>query len=222
MYLRRTLSSAALVAAAASACVSPRAADGDGAVLTEKQATNAMLVAAELPGEWRTTEVPVRPDGSASESEMSGSECGQAAHELAEEASRWGAADVNVEAAWATPDGAMLLKQEIASDHDLEPARLIELLWRQVRECSDVIAVSDDLTVESHMRACDLSRGEVGIQVVQSWTASNGRAGSTRFAYMGRRHILIVLTFTAHDLGGPCEHGVFDQAAAAAARKIAR
>lgn len=134
MYLRRTLSSAAIVAAAASACVSPRDAGGDGAVLTEKEATSAMLVAADLPGEWRTTEVPVRPDGSVSDSEMSGSECGQAAHESAEEASRWGEADVNVEAAWATPDGDMLLKQEIASDRALKPGRLVELLGRQVSE----------------------------------------------------------------------------------------
>lgn len=72
------------------------------------------------------------------------------------------------------------------------------------------------------MRACDLSRGEVGVQIVQSWTASNGSSGSTRLAYIGRGHILIVLTFTAEDLGGSCEHGVFDQAAAAAAAKIAR
>jgi hypothetical protein len=221
MYLRRALSSAALVAAAASACVSPRPAGGDGAVLTEKEATNAMFVAAELPGKWRTTEVPVRPDGSVSDSEMSGSECGQAAQALAKEASRWGAANINVEAAWTSPGGDMLLKQEIASDSDLEPARLVELLGRQVSECSDVTAVTEDLTVESHMRACDLDRGEVGIQIVHSWTASNGGAGSTRFAYIVHGHSVVVLTLVTVDSHDSCDHAVFDRVVAAAAAKVA-
>lgn len=222
MNLLRTLSSAALVAAAVSGCAPPRAAGGDGAALTQAEATDAMLVAGELPGEWRTTAVSVRPGRSVHDSATSGSECGQATHELAEEASRWGAADVNVEAAWETPDRDMLLKQEIASDRDLEAGRLADLLGRQVRDCSDVVVATDEVTVESHIRACGLSRGETGLQIVQSWTASNGGAGSTRLAYIVGGHNLVVLTFTSADTRASCEHTVFDSVVAAAVTKAAQ
>lgn len=222
MYIRRTLSSAALVAAAVSACSPPRAAGGHGAVLTEAEATNTMLVADELPGEWRKTDVSVRPGGSVPESATSGSECGQATHQLAEEASRWGAAEVKVEEAWESPDGDMLLKQEIASDRDLEAGHLTDLLGRQVSGCRDVVVVIDDVTVESHMRACDLGSGEAGVQIVLSWIASNGRAGSTRFAYIVDGHSLVVLTFTSADARASCEHAVFDRVVAAAAAKVVR
>lgn len=218
MCLRRTLSSAALVVATASACTHPDAA-GD---LTVEEATNAMLASEELPGEWRATDVPVRRGGSDVDPATSGSACGQATYKLAEEASRWGAADVNVEAAGETPGGDMSLKQEIAYDRRLEVGHLAELLSRQAGECSEVVVVADGVTVESRMRSCDLSGGDLGVQIVQSWTASNGSSGSVRLAYIGRGHTLIVLTLTDADAGGTCEHAAFDRVVVAAVAKIAR
>ena len=64
-----------------------------------------------------------------------GAECGLATRELAKEASRWGGADVNVKAAWETLSGDMHLKQEVASDPQLEAGQLVELLRRQVGMC---------------------------------------------------------------------------------------
>lgn len=222
MCLRRTLSSAALVAAAASACTPPGTAGDANWVLTREEATNAMLVADDLPGVWRTTAVPVRRGRSVPDLATSASECGRATREVAGEASRWGAAGASVEAAWETPAGDMLLKQEIASDRDLEAGPLANLLERQARECATVVVVADGVTVESQLRSCDLSRGEPGIQIVQSWTASDGRSGSTRLGYILRRHILVVLTYTSSDAGDSCEHAAFDRVVAAAATKVPR
>lgn len=221
MYLRRAFSSAALAMAVASACSHPDAGD-DGAVLTVAEATNAMLVSDELPGEWRATDVSERRAGSVFDPATSASDCGQATHKLAEEASRWGAADVNVEAAWETPDGDIRLKQEIASDRNLEAGRLAGLLSRQATACRTVVVVVDDVTVESRLRSCGLRSGEPGVEILQSWTASDGRSGSTRFAYIFRGRNLVVLTLMSSDAGNSCQHADFDRVVAAAASKVAR
>lgn len=222
MSLRRTFIRAALVAAAASACTHPGAADEGGAVLTVADATNAMLVAEELPGMWRATDVPVRSGGSVPDLAAAGSECGQATHKLAVEASRWGAADVNLEAAWETSSGDMRLKQEIASDRHLDAGHLAELLGRQARECRYVVVVTDGVTVELRLRSCGLNSGDLAVLIVKSWTASDGHSGSTRLAYIVRHHSLIVLTYTSSDAGGSCQHAVFDRIVDAAAAKVAR
>lgn len=222
MYLRRTLSSAALAMAAASGCSHPGAAGDDSAVLTMAEATDAMLLADELPGEWHGTEVPVHRDGSVFDAATSASDCGQATHKLAEEASRWGAAAVNAQAAWETLGGDMRLKQEIASDRHLEARRLSELLSRQARSCRNAVVVVDDVTVEAWLRSCELRSGGPGVQIVLSWTASDGRSGSTRLAYIFRGHNLVVLTFVSSEAHNSCEHADFARVVAAAAVKVAR
>lgn len=222
MSLRRTLTCAALAITAASACSHPGAAGDDSAVLSMAEATDAMLLADELPGQWRTADLPLRPGGSVFDGAISTSDCGRATRRLAEEASRWGAADINVEAAWETPDGDMRLKQEIASDRDLEAGRLSELLSRQVRRCRNAVVVVDEVTVESRLRTCGLKSGQPGVQILQSWTASDGRSGSTRMAYLTLGHNLVALTFGSSDTGRSCEHAVFDRVIAVAGAKASR
>ncbi|MER7604688.1 hypothetical protein [Nocardioides sp. NPDC127503] len=194
-------------------------ADEKGAALTVADVTNAMLVAEDLPGTWHATDVPVRT-GAVPDAAAGGSECGQATHKLALESSRWGAADVNAKVAWAS-SGGVRLQQEVASVRHLEADRLGELLGRQASECGHVVVVNDGVTVESQLRSCGLSSGDRGVLIVQSWTASDGRSGSTRLAYIVREYGLVVLTYTSSDAGGSCQHAVFDRIVDVAAAKAA-
>lgn len=180
-----------------------------------------MLVESDLPGEWRTTEGPARSDTSIPDSAVLESECGEATSHVAEEASRWAEADVAAKMAWKSPGDDLTLKQEIAADRHLDAGHLVALLVRQANQCSDILMVADGTTVESHLRSCNLSGGLRGVQIVQTWAASDGRSGSTRLAYVIAGHALIVMTLTAAHDSSTCGHAVFDRVVTAAAAKLA-
>ena len=181
-----------------------------------------MLVESDLPGEWRMAEAPARSDSSNSDSGGRESECGQATGQVLEEASRWADADVAVEGTWQSFGGDMTLKQEIVADRQLDASHLVARLVRQTHECSDVLVAADGITVESHLRSCSLSGGVRGVQIVQTWAASDGRSGSTRLAYVDAGHALIVMKLTGGDDDSTCDHAVFDPVVTAAAAKLAR
>lgn len=179
-----------------------------------------MLVESDLPGEWRTTEVSARSDSPLADPAGLESECGEATRHVVEEASRWADADVAAERAWKSSGGDLTLKQEIAADRQLDAGHLVARLVRQAHECSDVLVVADGIAVESHLRSCNLSGGVRGVQIVQTWAASDGRSGSTRLAYVDAGHILIVMTLTTADDNSTCDHAVFDRVITAAAAKL--
>lgn len=181
-----------------------------------------MLVESDLPGEWRTAEVSARSDRSLLGSTGLESECGEATRHVVEEASRWADANVGAERAWKSSGGDLTLKQEIAADRQLEAGHLVALLVRQAQECSDAVVVADGITVELHLRSCELSRGVRGVQIVQTWAASDGRSGSTRLAYLIAGHALIVMTLITADDNRTCDHAVFDRVITAAAAKLTR
>lgn len=181
-----------------------------------------MLVESDLPGGWRTTTVPTRSDRSISDSADMESECGEATRHVVEEASHWAEADVVAEGAWKSSGGDLTLKQELAADRHLDAGHLVALLLRQAHECSDVLVVADGITVESHLRSCNLSGGVRGVQIVQTWAASDGPSGSTRLAYVDGGHALIVMTLTTADDNSTCDHAALDRVVTVAAAKLAR
>lgn len=112
------------------------------------------------------------------------------------------------------------MKEEIVVDPDLESSDLARLLRRQVSACRNVVVVLDGETVESSLRVCEVVAGVPGVQVVQAWSTSRGRAGSTRFAYLFRGHLLSVITLVSSSGDGNCEDAVFEAIVDAAAEKI--
>lgn len=195
--------------------------------LTEAQVAAALLASEELPGgEWSRVSVPGRdPASSMAGSPELASACSKATRHLAEQAARWGAAEIDVVTNYVRPvrAGEESLKEEIVVDSDLDAGDLGGALRRQASACRNVVVVVHGETLESSLRVCNQSRGGSVLQVIQSWSTNSGRSGSTRLAYIFRRHLLAVVTLVSTVAGADrCGIGDFEEIVAVAALKVDR
>lgn len=219
MSLRNATWSVAILLTIFAGCAHP--ADDRSRDVTVEQARAALLKPSDLPGAWQSSAAQERAARSITSCATSSSACGRAMRTLEMAAAAWGAIRVNVAAAYttSTSDGESFLKQQIATDPDMDP-RLAAMLRRQAGACGAVVLTGNGETVESLLRACDLTRGGPDVQLVQSWRTSRGRGGSTRIAYLFRGHLLTVMTFTSSDSEGSCGDSTFERITVEAAEKL--
>lgn len=226
MSPRFTISSAIVSLAVAAACTSPSEGHDPRSGLTEREVAAASLAPEDLPGGgWRRASASDRGSATMMESSSdSASACTRATAGLAAQAARWRSAEVDATDAYAmtTHGGEELLKEEIVVDPYLESSDLAGLLRRQASACRNVVVVLDGETVESSLRVCKVARGGPGLRVVQAWSTSSGKSGSTRFAYLFRGHLLAVVSLVSSSGADHCEDAAFDAVVAAAAEKIDR
>lgn len=220
MGFRHITWNAAILLLAVTGCVN--VADDNHRYVTEEQASAALLDLRDLPGSWRPTAMPERGFGAVSKSATGGSACGSATRTLMAASAKWGEADIDVEVAYAIPTsaGELLLKQQIDFDPDLEAEHLVGPLRRQADACRSVVLVDGDEVMESSLRECNPDRAGQGVHIVQSWRTSDGRAGSIKFVYLFRGHLLVVVTLTSAESGASCDDVIFGHLVEAAVKKL--